>query len=276
MTLWRPCLFRAFPHTRGSRTQVHQPLDYLRTFRNRIAHHAPIFTRHLEADYASILAVAGWICPKTRDWIEPLARPGPARAQLLGHAARDRRGDPGRQRSPLADGQHDRLGVPYQRPGRRAGGRPLASHRLGLPGFDQHAIRLRRRFGVERDHRQRARGRRWRRRLPAPAAGRDVRGDDRVRPAFLFCKWQAPPHRWHGSAARHRRAEGRCRQPQLARGAEVGGRPPPPAPRACSAPPTPSTTTGSRSIRRPGRRGRRPGWMRCRLGWRWRRDGRKG
>ena len=32
MTLWRPCLFRAFPHTRSSRIQVHQPLDYLRTF----------------------------------------------------------------------------------------------------------------------------------------------------------------------------------------------------------------------------------------------------
>jgi hypothetical protein len=69
MTLWRPCLYRAFPHARSGRAQVHQPLDYLRTFRNRIAHHEPIFTRHLEADYASILTVTGWVCPGTCDWI---------------------------------------------------------------------------------------------------------------------------------------------------------------------------------------------------------------
>jgi len=69
MTLWRPALHRAFPHIRKPRADVHRPLDYLRTFRNRIAHHEPIFSRHLEADYRSILEVAGWICPSTRDWI---------------------------------------------------------------------------------------------------------------------------------------------------------------------------------------------------------------
>lgn len=70
MTLWRPCLHKAFPHAKIGRVQAHTPLDYLRTFRNRIAHHEPIFTRHLEADYRSILTVTGWICPKTRDWID--------------------------------------------------------------------------------------------------------------------------------------------------------------------------------------------------------------
>ena len=69
MTLWRPALHKAFPHARLPRRKVHQSLDYLRTFRNRIAHHEPIFTRRLVADYKSILTVAGWICPKTRDWI---------------------------------------------------------------------------------------------------------------------------------------------------------------------------------------------------------------
>lgn len=69
MTLWRPALHKAFPHVRLPRTAVHKPFDFLRTFRNRIAHHEPIFTRHLAADYDSILTVAGWICPKTRDWI---------------------------------------------------------------------------------------------------------------------------------------------------------------------------------------------------------------
>lgn len=32
-------------------------------------HHEPMFTRHLQVDYHSILTLAGWICPKTRDWI---------------------------------------------------------------------------------------------------------------------------------------------------------------------------------------------------------------
>lgn len=74
MTLWRPALYQAFPHSRRSRVATHRPLDYLRTFRNRIAHHEPIFTRHLEQDFLSILEVAGWICPKTAQWIEHHSR----------------------------------------------------------------------------------------------------------------------------------------------------------------------------------------------------------
>ena len=76
MTLWRPCLHRAFRHARLRRAEAHRPLDYLRTFRNRIAHHEPIFTRHLEADYGSLLTVTGWICPRTREWIEHHSRVG--------------------------------------------------------------------------------------------------------------------------------------------------------------------------------------------------------
>jgi hypothetical protein len=74
MTVWRPALHRAFPHVRKARADIHRPLDYLRTFRNRIAHHEPIFGRHLAADYASILEVAGWVCPSTRDWIDHHSR----------------------------------------------------------------------------------------------------------------------------------------------------------------------------------------------------------
>ena len=48
--------------------------DPLQTFRNRIAHHEPIFIRHLEADYDSLLTVTGWICPRTREWIEHHSR----------------------------------------------------------------------------------------------------------------------------------------------------------------------------------------------------------
>lgn len=73
-TLWRKCLYKTFPHARLSRSGAHKPLDYLRTFRNRIAHHEPIFDRHLEADFRSILEVCGWICPKTADWIRHHSR----------------------------------------------------------------------------------------------------------------------------------------------------------------------------------------------------------
>ena len=74
MTLWRKALYKAFPHSRKSRVETHSPFDYLRTFRNRIAHHEPVFNRHLEADFRSILEVSGWICPKTADWIRHHSR----------------------------------------------------------------------------------------------------------------------------------------------------------------------------------------------------------
>ena len=74
MTLWRPALYKAFPNSHLKRADTHRPLDYLRTFRNRIAHHEPIFNRHLQQDYHSILNVAGWICPKTASWIRHHSR----------------------------------------------------------------------------------------------------------------------------------------------------------------------------------------------------------
>jgi hypothetical protein len=73
-TLWRKCLYKAFPNARLRRAEAHKPLDYLRTLRNRIAHHELIFTRHLAADFRSILEVSGWICTKTADWIRHHSR----------------------------------------------------------------------------------------------------------------------------------------------------------------------------------------------------------
>ena len=48
--------------------------ESLRLFRNRIAHHEPIFGRHLAADHASILLVAGWLEPDVRRWIADHSR----------------------------------------------------------------------------------------------------------------------------------------------------------------------------------------------------------
>ncbi len=74
MTLWRPALSRTFPHARLARAAAHRQLDYLRTFRNRIAHHEPIFARHLAADHTSILTVTGWINPEVQRWIDHHSR----------------------------------------------------------------------------------------------------------------------------------------------------------------------------------------------------------
>ncbi|MEV0597452.1 hypothetical protein [Nonomuraea cavernae] len=53
--LWRPALHRAFPGHRGRRRDLHQKVDYLRVFRNKIAHHGAIHHRHLVADHDAIV-----------------------------------------------------------------------------------------------------------------------------------------------------------------------------------------------------------------------------
>ena len=72
--LWRPILYKAFPHAKLSRKQAHFPLNYLRFFRNRIAHHEPIFNRALNKDYSNILKTTGWICTETEKWIKHHSR----------------------------------------------------------------------------------------------------------------------------------------------------------------------------------------------------------
>lgn len=75
MTLWLPALRMAFPlRDRLTRKQAYIPLYHLRAFRNRIAHHEPIFQRDLASDYKSILEVTGWISPATAAWIEHHSR----------------------------------------------------------------------------------------------------------------------------------------------------------------------------------------------------------
>lgn len=58
---WQPFLHAAFPQFAGTRSQLHTEVESLRLFRNRIAHHEPIFARHLPADHASIVRVAGYL-----------------------------------------------------------------------------------------------------------------------------------------------------------------------------------------------------------------------
>ena len=85
-TLWSPALRAAFPHRAWlPRRQAQSALERLR---NQIAHHEPIFERHLWGDHQHILTVTGWISPEARAWIERRSRvPGLLRTGIRTSAA---------------------------------------------------------------------------------------------------------------------------------------------------------------------------------------------
>lgn len=56
---WQPALVKAFPHAKSKRrADTSRTLESVRLFRNRVAHHEPIFGRHLEADHVTLLEIA--------------------------------------------------------------------------------------------------------------------------------------------------------------------------------------------------------------------------
>src|SRR5436309_3203698 len=59
--LWIPCLHRAFPNYRGRRGDLHDNLNAMRLFRNRIVHHEPIHHRDLAADHRKIYRLLNYI-----------------------------------------------------------------------------------------------------------------------------------------------------------------------------------------------------------------------
>lgn len=71
-SLWQPCLQHAFPGAR--RRALHDAVDELRRLRNRIAHHEPLHTRDLAADYATLLGTAERIAPRLSWWIDTTSR----------------------------------------------------------------------------------------------------------------------------------------------------------------------------------------------------------
>jgi hypothetical protein len=72
-TLWGPALSRAF-RPRVKRSFVAGCLDPLLKFRNRVAHHEPIFSRNLGGQYASILWIIGQVAPNIVSWVQHHAR----------------------------------------------------------------------------------------------------------------------------------------------------------------------------------------------------------
>jgi hypothetical protein len=68
-TLWRQSLYRAFPSSGGrSRKLVHGRFNAIRRFRNRIAHHEPIFQLHPIQRHQEIIEAISWMCRPTSQW----------------------------------------------------------------------------------------------------------------------------------------------------------------------------------------------------------------
>ena len=73
-TIWRTDLHRIFTPRVKSRQGLHDALDRLRTLRNRIAHHEPIFQRRLQDDYKRICNITGFLSPPTLAWLRHHSR----------------------------------------------------------------------------------------------------------------------------------------------------------------------------------------------------------
>lgn len=71
--LWGPALSKSFrPGTK--RASVAGRLDPLLRFRNRVAHHEPIFSRDLSEQYNSLLWVLDCVAPAIVPWVEHHSR----------------------------------------------------------------------------------------------------------------------------------------------------------------------------------------------------------
>lgn len=67
-TLWRSALYKAFG-AQGSkkRARVNGRLNALRRFRNRVAHHEPVFGTANQL-HVECIETIGWMCPDTQAW----------------------------------------------------------------------------------------------------------------------------------------------------------------------------------------------------------------
>ncbi|WP_050512926.1 hypothetical protein [Pseudomonas savastanoi] len=74
--LWANHLKTVFPNAPASmpnheiRSKIHKSLESIRKLRNRIAHHEPIFARHLAQDYSNILRLVEYRCKHTSKWMD--------------------------------------------------------------------------------------------------------------------------------------------------------------------------------------------------------------
>jgi hypothetical protein len=86
-TLWKNCFQAAFPRAR--RRKLHESIEQILKLRNRIAHHEPIHTRDLVADYTLILRASEYVSPRLAWWIDSTTRvPAVLEARPPRHPAR--------------------------------------------------------------------------------------------------------------------------------------------------------------------------------------------
>ena len=71
---WQPHLIKAFPGYSGTRGQLSTDLETTRLLRNRIAHHEPIFDRHLWGDHLRAIRIAGYINHDAATYINSQSR----------------------------------------------------------------------------------------------------------------------------------------------------------------------------------------------------------
>lgn len=70
--IWATQLANAFPHLPpdDSIGKVSNKANSAQDLRNRIFHQEPLIGHNLSGEYGDILALLGWICPETRDWVK--------------------------------------------------------------------------------------------------------------------------------------------------------------------------------------------------------------
>jgi len=66
--LWPKYYSLSFPNRPNgmTRSDIHDELEFLRHFRNRMAHHKPVFDRSLKPEYLRIASLIGIICSETQ------------------------------------------------------------------------------------------------------------------------------------------------------------------------------------------------------------------
>ncbi|WP_416429992.1 hypothetical protein [Paenarthrobacter nicotinovorans] len=72
--LWDQAILSLFPHASAKtaealRGQIYADLDAIILLRNRIAHHEPIFKRHLADDLKRVVELVDMRCAATAGWV---------------------------------------------------------------------------------------------------------------------------------------------------------------------------------------------------------------
>ena len=76
MPLWRVCMHTCFRSggAKPNRFAIHQRCHSILQFRNRVAHHEPIWDQDLLSRHREIIEAIGWMCADTALWVQRRSR----------------------------------------------------------------------------------------------------------------------------------------------------------------------------------------------------------